>query len=337
MKIQVMERTFAGGGTASPFWIAGILLEDGAPDFGPNPNELFIQPFFRNVRDPLGIPKHVDAYNKLLSKLPKLRVLNNSKLVEIHYLSNVCTDDAFKRRTYISLAQREKVEAEHGPQHLPFRPYNADLFRPFCAELLEILPNFRKRLAKVEGFDFDRFLEWAAVKFKELPNSDESLKDYAMAWHSKPKEQKKAEGWDDLLLDWSKYHPQAREILNDLFYWDCVNEYAPHGNDEGADVLEHFEHWRKRNKTGDSKKFFERLMREWGASNHPEDKLHDTYELSLIGLAFAHLKVDAACPSWVRDEAVKVLREQRNSVKAPESAEELVGRLDMMIKKLEEH
>lgn len=53
-----------------PFWLAGTLLEGGAPDFGPNPTALLIQPCFHKVRDPIGIPEYLDKYNKLLSKLP---------------------------------------------------------------------------------------------------------------------------------------------------------------------------------------------------------------------------------------------------------------------------
>lgn len=317
-----------------PFGYAGIFLNEDIPNFGANPAMLFIQPYFRNATGWVGFPQILEGYNARLLKLPKIRVMNKMKLVEIEYLSKVCMGEDLEGARYnaepgFNVNWRADLERR---QHT----YDVELLQRFCSELLEILPTFRKRLAKVDDFDFDSFLEWAALRFKDLPSSDESLKEYATALYSKPEESKKAESWDDLLIDWSNYHPQAREILDDLFYWDCVNEYAPHGNDEGADVLEHFQRWRKRNKTGDSKKFFQHLMREWGVSNHPKDEPQDTYEPSLIGLAFAHLKVDAACPSWVRDKALKVLREQRKSVKPSESADELAGYLDMMIKKLEE-
>lgn len=334
MKIQIISKTLRSV-NFGPFCYAGDFLEEGAPDFGPNPALLFVRPHFRNVEGWVGFPQILDGYNARLSKLPKVKVLNKMRLVEIEYLSNVCMGDDLECVHYnaepgFNVNWRDDLERRH-------HTYDVELLQRFCSELLEILPTFRKRLAKVDDFDFDSFLEWAALRFKDLPSTDEALKEYTTALYSKPEKSKKAESWDDLLIDWSKYHPQARETLDDLFYWDCVNEYAPHGNDEGADVLEHFQSWRKRNKAGDSKKFFKRLMQEWGVLNHPEDKLQDTYEPSLIGLAFAHLKIDAACPSWVRDEALKILRQQRKNVKASESADEHNGHLDMMIKKLEEH
>ncbi len=334
MKIQIMSKTLRSV-NFGPFCYAGAFLEEGAPDFGPNPALLFVKPHFRNVKGWDGFPQILDGYNAQLSKLPKVKVLNKMKLVEIEYVSNVCMGDDLECVRYnaqpgFNANWRDDLERRR-------HTYDAQLLQRFCSELLEIVPSFRKRLAKVDDFNFDSFLEWAALRFKDLPSTDESLKEYATALNSKPEESKKAESWDDLHIDWSEYHPQARETLDDLFYWDCVNEYAPHGNDEGADVLEHFQRWRKRNKTGDSKKFFERLMREWGVSNPPEDDLHDTYGPCLIGLAFAHLKVDAACPSWVRDEALKVLRGQRKNVKTSESEREYAGHLDTMIKKLEAH
>ena len=336
-----MACTFKSGGYG-PFRYIGAFLEDGAPDFGPAPTRLMITARFRSVRDYFGMPGLLDAYHERLTKLPKVKVLNKGKLVEIEYLSNVCMGDDFEGppsemgNTPFGLEQLAKAEAEHGP-HPPARPYDAELLRQFCAELLEMLPCFRKRLAKIEKFDFDRFLEWAAFRFKDLPNSDDSLKQYADAWLEKLNTSPRSECWDDLLIDWSKYHPRAREVLDDLFYWDCVNELAPHGNDEGADLLKHFERWRKRNKTGDSKKFLERLMQDWGMGVTAEDALEDVYEPSVIGLAFAHLKVDAACPSWVRDEALQILLKQKNNLNASEVSNEDTGYLDMMIKKLEEH
>jgi hypothetical protein len=213
-----------------PFCYAGAFLEEGAPDFGPNPALLFVKPHFRNVKGWDGFPQILDGYNAQLSKLPKVKVLNKMKLVEIEYVSNVCMgddlDDApYNPQTGFNSNWRNDLERRR-------HTYDAQLLQRFCSELLEILPTFRKRLAKVDYFNFDSFLEWAALRFKDLPSTDESLKEYAIALNSKPEESKKTESWEDLHIDWSEYHPQARETLDDLFYWDCVNEYAPHGNDE---------------------------------------------------------------------------------------------------------
>ncbi len=340
MKVLVSAKTFRSV-NFGPFWLAGKLLEEGAPDFGQNPAWLMIRPHFRNDRDYFGMPGYLDAYHERLKKLPRVRVLNKGKQIEIEYVSNICKGDDFEGPpthipdTKYGLARIEEAERVHGP-HPPARPYDAELLRRLCAEMLEILPSFRKRMAKVEHFDFDRFIEWATLRFKELPSSDDAVKAYEDAWLAKQAEPKSPESWDDLLIDWSKYHPLAREVLDDLFYWDCVNECAPHGNDEGADLLEQFLRWRKGNKGGDSKKFFERLMGDWGVLSKAEVVLPDMYEPSIIGLAFAHLKVDATCPSWVRDEALKILRNNQSNSKASENDDEVDSYQNMMIEKLEE-
>jgi uncharacterized protein YfeS len=43
-------------------------------------------------------------------------------------------------------------------------------------------------------------------------------------------------------------HPRARQLMKEEFLWDCVDEEAPFGSDEGADAYYEFRDWRARNK-----------------------------------------------------------------------------------------
>jgi uncharacterized protein YfeS len=43
-------------------------------------------------------------------------------------------------------------------------------------------------------------------------------------------------------------HPRARELMTEEILWDCVDEEAPFGSDEGDDAYYEFRAWRKRNK-----------------------------------------------------------------------------------------
>jgi uncharacterized protein YfeS len=43
-------------------------------------------------------------------------------------------------------------------------------------------------------------------------------------------------------------HPRARELMTEEFLWDCVDEEAPFGSDEGHDAYYDFREWRQRNK-----------------------------------------------------------------------------------------
>lgn len=113
--------------------------------------------------------------------------------------------------------------------------------------------------------------------------------------------------WEVLDIDWSGYHPDARQLLDDPFYWDCVDEFAPHGNDTGADVLELFRTWRRRNKAKPVLSFLARLLKDWefddaasALAGKPLAKWSRDDETALevlddaaIALAFAQLKLEA--------------------------------------------
>jgi uncharacterized protein YfeS len=45
----------------------------------------------------------------------------------------------------------------------------------------------------------------------------------------------------------SHRHPRASELMRDDMFWDCVNELAPFGSDEGADAYALYREWRKVN------------------------------------------------------------------------------------------
>ena len=43
-------------------------------------------------------------------------------------------------------------------------------------------------------------------------------------------------------------HPRARELMTEKVLWDCVDEDAPFGSDEGHDAYYEFRAWREQNK-----------------------------------------------------------------------------------------
>jgi uncharacterized protein YfeS len=45
----------------------------------------------------------------------------------------------------------------------------------------------------------------------------------------------------------SHRHPRADELMRDPMFWDCVNELAPFGSDEGADAYIEYRNWRREN------------------------------------------------------------------------------------------
>jgi hypothetical protein len=42
-------------------------------------------------------------------------------------------------------------------------------------------------------------------------------------------------------------HPRARELMTEPLFWDCVDESAPFGSDEGSDAYYEWRFWREEN------------------------------------------------------------------------------------------
>lgn len=46
-------------------------------------------------------------------------------------------------------------------------------------------------------------------------------------------------------VDQELAHPRARELVPEEFFWDCADEWAPFGSDEGDTALVEFRDWRR--------------------------------------------------------------------------------------------
>lgn len=46
-------------------------------------------------------------------------------------------------------------------------------------------------------------------------------------------------------VDKDSAHPRARELVPEEFFWDCADELAPFGSDEGDTALAEFRDWRR--------------------------------------------------------------------------------------------
>ncbi|NYF22319.1 uncharacterized protein YfeS [Xanthomonas sp. JAI131] len=46
-------------------------------------------------------------------------------------------------------------------------------------------------------------------------------------------------------IDKEHGHPRALQIIPDEFFWDCTDELAPFGSDEGDTALHEYREWRK--------------------------------------------------------------------------------------------
>jgi uncharacterized protein YfeS len=118
--------------------------------------------------------------------------------------------------------------------------------------------------------------------------------------------------WERLGIDWRDYHPNARQILDDPFYWGQANEFSPHGNDTGADLLSDYRVWLKRNPSGEPLDFYQSLITRWGFPSDTSDATaRSVADEAAVALAFAELKLRGECRSEVADLARQAVERQR--------------------------
>ena len=245
-----------------------------------------------------------EKYHKYLEKLPKITFHRKLGRVKIEFESKVRTAEDEESR-------RASVETT-----------NAAML-----EFTTILPMLEKRLKKSDDFDYARFVSDASRLLSQGFASEEEIQ----CIRARAKEKRLAERatknpWELLDIDWSKFHPKAREILDDTFFWECADDFAPHGNDTGADLLAAYQKWAKRNSDVSPLVLLNRLFTGWGivpidwnlTDEEEARKLMETKGIevsvsneAIIALAFAVLKVKGECPQEVSDMALKAL--QRDS------------------------
>jgi uncharacterized protein YfeS len=70
-------------------------------------------------------------------------------------------------------------------------------------------------------------------------------------------------------------HPRARELMTEEFFWDCVDEEAPFGSDEGNDAYYEFRSWREKNKEKKLTVCLAWIMEHEGLENYNESVCTD--------------------------------------------------------------
>jgi uncharacterized protein YfeS len=109
---------------------------------------------------------------------------------------------------------------------------------------------------------------------------------------------------------WSKIdlggsHPNARRILDDPSDWSEINDFAPHGNDLGADILGNWSDLRGRSVEWVARYFEIDLLSQSDSASMDRIQL-------LLGLAFGHVKKSGKCPDDIATRALLTLQAERN-------------------------
>jgi len=233
-----------------------------------------------------------------------VRFFGKRQFLHIRYASRVCSAE---------------VALRYGGPSL-------EVFTPALRELAGLLPGALES-QKALGKRLDRAGLALALEAatSQIPRTEDELK----AFSTRVREEARVAAarrspWERLDVDWSKYHSRAKALLDDPFFWDEADDYAPHGNDTGSDLMAQFRVWRRKNERAPALQFLSRLLRDWGfeervvaLSKRPLAEWNKDDEMAAIlldeatiALAFAQIKMEAACDPESSDAALASIDRQ---------------------------
>jgi uncharacterized protein YfeS len=274
------------------------FLLAGAEDFGPAISELTVTFHFPTSGRPRrGLAQDYAAFQAKRRSLPKVvfRRTNGQAAIEI----------ASELEAFLD-------EVDGRPDGLR-APLSGRLFAAGVAETNEALTLLRQRLTAKDDFRLEAFLAHCHQAQADLPSTAKALT--ALVKRLQKKEMERQAGlspWEKLGINWRDYHPAARDLLDEPFYWDSDNDFSPHGNDTGADLLFTYRGWLRRDPAGDPLGFYQRLLRRWGYRADPaRAEGQRVIDEAAVALAFAELKLRGACRRAVAKLARAAIQRQR--------------------------
>jgi uncharacterized protein YfeS len=293
MNITISVHTYNTYGGNPSISLVGQLFELESQNFGEAIKDLEIHVYFKG-----GVPKRsleslYKKYHDFIEELPNTKFYRKKKKFEISYLSE--------------LGDSQIVSG--------FGPPKCDLFVNSAKEIAEAIKIMKTKIKKTDHFNYEEFNIFINRKINILPANDVEFLELREGLDLERKRKLASmDEWEKLGIDWSDFCPAARVILNSTFFWECANDFSPNGNDTGADVLSFYQNWRKKNRTKPAITFFNKLMKDWGVDLsfiEKDDFSREAYEQSIIGLAFAQLKVDGAYDSEIGLLALNAIEKSR--------------------------
>jgi len=295
MELYLNFRTYnIFGGDPRYGWISLFLLS-GAPDFGPAIREIeliFCCPVFGPPENP-SLQKLLADYIEHRAKLPLVTFQRSREKMTIQ-------------------AACDSVRLQHGSERPDRSLPEPQVLISFLDEVLAALKLMRAKLKKSDSFDLEAFIAHVENSKNRLPREAAGLNQLVKSLRAEEEAERKARSeWDLLAIEWRDFHPGSRALLDDPFLWDCADEFAPHGNDIGADLLSAFQEWHEDYPEGDSLDFFCKVVKGWGYPKLEEVDAQ-TRNQGLVALAFAELKLRGHCSTPVRNMALESISLQRH-------------------------
>ena len=309
MELSVGVSSAGVSGSDTTYGLAGLYLWHGLGEYGAAVGEVEVTACFRGgpVRNP-SLQSLFDRYHaEFLPSLPYVRFFRAKRRVVVSYESAVA-DGSFICRT---------------------GPPAADVFTPALAELADRLRLVDARFKRSDDFDLRRFHDDVAKLVAEAPRSQaavEALQARLDAWQK----QRVASlpWWERAGVDWGDFHPEARRMLDDPLFWDCADDYAPHGNDTGADLLADFKAWNRKHPAAPAHEMARALLDAWGVRGIDPDAADEesvrtmlrdeptafgVVNEAMVAAAFAALKLRGWCDNRTRELALRAVARERLS------------------------
>lgn len=322
MLLIVLEKSARSYGWDRTYSLAGDYFENGLADYGPAINEIYITACLRGG----GL---IDSWCKPdWEKLPIIKFYRKKARFDLEYESKSAKATPPEKDAILTLKTFNKV----------------------LQELADVLHLMDARLKKSDAFDLARFHQDISRLVAKAPKTDKELLATEKRVDKNNRKRLLAmDPWERLAVEWDDYHPDARRLLDDPFFWWEDYDYSPHGNDTGADLLGDFKKWHKRHPSKPAHQMARALLKQWDMPeidlhmvNKPEiESLYHRDETALtvtdeamIAVAFAAIKLRGCCDRVTRDLALNAIK--RESVSAAlsgqgkEDMSERIKKLDMM-------
>ncbi|MDQ7745092.1 hypothetical protein [Hydrogenophaga pseudoflava] len=311
MDFYVMAKSYNMYGAHTALAPIAHFLMMGADEFGGAVRELIVTLHFRNVGSPQkNLQTLLQQHDSYRSTLPKINYRRAKGRVEIEVASELEEDRGGKTSDRLSLP----------------------VFERGVDEVCRALSLMRSRIKPADDFDLDAFFAHCEAARLRIPTTDADLQRLAAALSAAEEAKREAmSSWERLFINWEDFHPKARKILDDPFFWDVADSFAPNGSDTGADLLSAYRQWLEAGREVDPLHFFKQLCVRWGYAGIESMDNELRYDAT-VGLAFADLKLRGVCDERVLTLAIESIRLQRVQAEASASWPHRAERLEALRK-----
>ena len=301
MEFSVFHRLYNSYGGHRSISLVSELLEYDEPNFGSAIEEFEITVHFN----------HGGPARKTLEQMQE-NFHNNLKTLP------KCTFYRKKQRLTLDIEAKFTTGYEIEKNRKSPIKINPEWVKATLVEIIANLPIIKLRIRKSDNFDISEFEEYLKHKLDTIPLDIERLEKIREVVASRRKAAfEKLDEWQKLGIDWENFHSSAKEIVPLPFLWSCTDEFAPNGNDTGADTLEIFRKWNSKNRKKSALKFLSKLLNDWEIDiNNPYDGEYSsyTYFQTTVGLAFASAKLRGECEQELKEKAVSAIDTYLDSI-----------------------